>query len=104
MFERSLWCSLFSPSSYYIVWELLTVAVSKIIFTYTCIPKKKEGRKGGNKVEALIMKYLSGKGYLDGTTQFDLSIIMDNCLDQNKNNYVLLFSAYLTMNKYFETV
>ena len=52
----------------------------------------------------LIMKYLSEKGYLDGTIRFDLSIIQDNCLGQNKNNYVLRLLAYLTMNKYFKTV
>ena len=50
------------------------------------------------------MKYLSNKGYLNGTTRFDLSIIMDNFSVQNKNNYVLRLPAYLTMNKYFEKV
>ena len=29
---------------------------------------------------------------------------MDNCLGQNKNNYVLRLPAYLTMKKYFESV
>ena len=52
----------------------------------------------------LIMKYLSDKGYLDGTTLFNLSNIMDNCFGQNKNNYVLRLPAYLTMDKYFKTV
>ena len=63
-----------------------------------------EGGKGGNEVETLIMKYLFNKGYLDGITQLDLTIIMDNCSGQNKNNYVLRLPAYLTMKKYFERV
>ena len=63
-----------------------------------------EGGKGGNKVVTLTMKYLKDKGYLDGTTRLDLTIIMDNCSGQNKNNYVLRLPAYLTMKKYFETV
>ena len=29
---------------------------------------------------------------------------MDNCSGQNKNNYVLCLSVYLTMKKYFERV
>ena len=56
-----------------------------------------EGGKGGNEVTTLITKYLSDKGYLDGTTQFDLTIIVDNCSGQNKNNYVLRLPAYLTV-------
>ena len=63
-----------------------------------------KGGKGGNEVTTLIMKYLSDKGYLNGTTQLDLSFIMDNCSGQNKNTYVLRLLAYLTMNKYFKTV
>jgi len=50
---------------------------------------KAEGGKGGTEVTTLIMKYLSDKGYFDGTTRFDLSTIMDNYSGQNKNNYVL---------------
>ena len=57
-----------------------------------------EGGRGGTKITTLIMKYLSNKGYLDGTTQLDLSIIVDNYSGQNKNNYVLHLPAYLTMN------
>ena len=34
--------------------------------------------KGGNEVVSLNMKYLSDMGYLDSTTQFELSIIMEN--------------------------
>ena len=63
-----------------------------------------EGGKGGNKVATLIMKYLTDKGYLDGITRFDLTIIMDNYSGQNKYNYVLRLPTYLTMNKYFEKV
>ena len=66
--------------------------------------KIKERGKGENEVATLVMKYLSDKGYLDDTTQFDLSIIMDDCFSQNKNNYVLRLPAYLTMNNYFEKV
>ena len=63
-----------------------------------------EGGKGGNEVATLIMKYLSNKGYIEGITQLDLFIIMDNFSGQNKNNYVLRLPAYLTMNKHFERV
>ena len=63
-----------------------------------------EGGKGGNEVPPLIMKYLFDKGYLNDTSQLDLSIIMENCSGQNKNHYVLHFPAYLTMNKYLERV
>ena len=65
---------------------------------------KEERGKGGNEVVKLIMKYLSNKGYLNDTTQCDLSIIIDNFSGQNKNNYVLRLPAYLTMNKHFERV
>ena len=74
---------------------------------HTYMYLKVEGGKGGIKVAILIMTYLSDKGYLNGTTQLDLSIIMDNCcifFCKNKNNYVLRLLAYLTMNKYFERV
>ena len=63
-----------------------------------------EGGKGGNKVASLIMKYLCDKSYLNGTTQLDLSIIIDSCSGHNKNNYVLRLPTYLIMNKRFERV
>ena len=63
-----------------------------------------EGEKGGNKVASLIMKYLLEQGLLDGSKLYKLTIIMDNCSGQNKENHVLRLTPYLTMKKYFEKV
>ena len=73
-------------------------------YFYAYMYLEAEGGRSGNEVVTLIMKYLSDKGYSDGTTQFNLFIIMDNCSNQNKNNYVLHLPTYLTMNKKFEKV
>ena len=63
-----------------------------------------EGGQGGNEAASVIMKYLLDIGYLESTTQFELSMIMDNYLDQNKDNCTICLPVYLTMNRYFETV
>ena len=63
-----------------------------------------EGRKGGNLVVSLIMKYLFHRSLLDGKQRYKLMIIMDNCTGQNKNNYVIHLAPYLTMENYFEKV
>ena len=47
-------------------------------------------------------KYLSDMDYLDGIKQFELSINMDNCYCQNKNNYILCLPHYHTMNRYLK--
>ena len=65
---------------------------------------KVEGGKVGNEVTLLIMKYLYKMVHLDGTTQLELSIIMDNRSGQNKNNCVLRVPTYLTMKGYFQLV
>ena len=56
-----------------------------------------EGGKGGNMVASLIMKYFFDKGLLDRKKQYKLTIIIDNCGGENKNNYVLCLALYLTM-------
>ena len=63
-----------------------------------------EGNKGGCVVASLIMKHLRDRGLLDGTKWKKLSIIMDNCVGQNKNNYVLRLAPYLIRKGYFSTV
>ena len=63
-----------------------------------------EGNKGGCVVASLIMKHLRDRGLLDGTKRKKLSIIMDNCVGQNKNNYVLRLAPYLIRKGYFSTV
>ena len=63
-----------------------------------------EGGKGGNLVASLIMKYLFDQGLLDGRQRYKLTIIMDNCIGQNKNNHVICLAPYLTMKKHFEHV
>ena len=71
---------------------------------HACMYTEVEGGKGGNIVASLIMKYLLDQGLLDEMKQYKLTIIMDNCGGQNKNNYVLRLAPYLTMKKYFEKV
>ena len=56
---------------------------------YAYIYSEAEGNKGGNVVASLIMKYLSDRGLLDGKKRCKLTIVMDNCPGQNKNNHVV---------------
>ena len=63
-----------------------------------------EGRKGAHAVASLIMKYLLDQGLLDGRKCYKLTIIMDNCTGQNKNNHVIHLAPYVTMKKHFEKV
>ena len=53
---------------------------------------------------SLIMKYLFDGGLLDGRQQYKLTIIMDNCTGQNKNNHVIRLAPHLTMKNHFEHV
>jgi hypothetical protein len=63
------------------------------------------GRKGGDNVASLFMLYLEQKGWLqDGVTGQELTIIMDNCPGQNKNNHVIRLALYLVEAKYFKKV
>jgi hypothetical protein len=64
-----------------------------------------EGNKGSNNVASLLMKVLQDFGWLKrGTTGKLLSIVMDNCGGQNKNNNVLRLALYLVELKYFHRV
>jgi hypothetical protein len=62
--------------------------------------------KGGNNVESLILKVLHELGWIkqDGSTGKQLSIILDNCGGQNKNNLVLSLAPWLVESKLFKKV
>jgi hypothetical protein len=53
------------------------------------------GGKGGNNAASLLMKHLEDRGLLNGTQRMFLNVMMDNCVGQNKNNYVLRLAPYL---------
>ena len=66
---------------------------------------KGKGKKGGDNVASLLMKELKCKNLLrDDECGGELTIIMDNCAGQNKNNMVLRLSAYLVEAKFFKKV
>ncbi|OEU05772.1 hypothetical protein FRACYDRAFT_258320 [Fragilariopsis cylindrus CCMP1102] len=69
---------------------------------YAYIYSEAEGNKGGNVVASLIMKYLSDRGLLDGKKRAKLTIVMDNCPGQNKNNHVVRLAPYLVAKGYFK--
>ena len=71
---------------------------------YAYIYSKKEGRRGGNDIVLLIMKFLKDQGYLDGNKQLMLTVVCNNCTGQNKNNKVLRLAPYLVEAGYFERV
>lgn len=60
-----------------------------------------EGNKGGNVVASLLMKNLRDRGLLDRRKWQKLLIIMENCVGQNKNNYVIFLAVYLLCKGYF---
>jgi len=65
-----------------------------------------KGGKGGNNVASLIIKALRELGWMkeDGSTGKQLSIILDNCGGQNKNNFVLRLALWLVERSYFKKV
>ena len=65
-----------------------------------------EGKKGGNNVSSLLMKYCKEQGWFDKQTPgMLLTIVMDNCCGQNKNRMVLRAMAlYLVEKKVFNKV
>jgi len=65
-----------------------------------------QGSKGGNNVASLLVKGLHDLGWIqqEGTTGKQLSIILDNCGGQNKNNIVLRLALWLVECKYFKKV
>ena len=64
-----------------------------------------KGGKGGNNVASLLIKGLHDLGWIhEGTTGKHLSIILDNCGGQNKNNYVLRLALWLVERSYFHNV
>jgi hypothetical protein len=63
-----------------------------------------EGMKGGNNVASMIMLFLEKQGWLSSETcGGQLTIIMDNCSGQNKNNTVLRLAVYLVKAGYFNS-
>ena len=72
---------------------------------YAYIYSEAEGNKGGNVVASMIMMHLRERGLLDDKKKrFQLSIVMDNCGGQNKNNHVLRLAPYLIEKGYFYIV
>jgi hypothetical protein len=65
-----------------------------------------QGGKGGNNVASLLIKGLRELGWIreDGSTCKQLSIILDNCSGQNKNNFVLRLALWLVECKFFKKV
>jgi hypothetical protein len=81
--------------------DLMSKPTQMKAFGYT----EAKGSKGSNNVASLIMKVLVDFGWLiQGQTGKQLSIIMDNCGSQNKNNNVLHLAFYLVDLKYFQIV
>ena len=68
--------------------------------------REDQGGKGGNNVASLIIKGLKELGWIkeDGQTGKQLTIILDNCGGQNKNNYVLRMAPWLVERKLFKKV
>lgn len=93
----------FSPLSVYI-FGIVDVSCSPEVlhaFGYT----EDQGNKGGNNVSSLVMHAMTNFGWLStGKCAKRLSIIMDNCSGQNKNNHVLRLALLLVELKYFEEV
>ncbi len=65
-----------------------------------------QGGKGGNNVASLLVKGLRELGWIkeDGSTGKQLSVILDNCGGQNKNNFILRLALWLVERKYFKKV
>jgi len=60
-----------------------------------------EGKKGGNNVASLLMKHLNETGCVDKAKgpRNELTIIMDNCGNQNKNQMVIQLAPLLGHTK-----
>ncbi len=64
-----------------------------------------KGGKGGNNVASLLMQALRDLGWIIAERCGGrLTIIMDNCGGQNKNQMVLRLALFLVENNYFKTV
>ena len=67
-----------------------------------------EGRKGGNNVASLIYKKIKDAGIIEAAKLKgpgkELTIIFNNCADQNKNRMVLRFAQYLIDADIFKRV
>ena len=64
-----------------------------------------QGKKGGNNVASLLIKEIREKNLLrDDEPGKEITIIMDNCSGQNKNNMVLRLALFLVEAKYFKKV
>ena len=64
-----------------------------------------EGRKGGNNVASLLIKYLVQRKWLrEDSVGKELNLICDNCGGQNKNNMVIRLAPLLVELGYFKRV
>jgi hypothetical protein len=62
-------------------------------------------KKGSNNVVSMLMhNFFENNWLMKGNPGKRLTIAMDNCCGQNRNNHVLRLSAYLVKMKYFEKV
>lgn len=93
----------FSPLSLYCFGIVDVTSTPDILhaFGYT----EDQGGKGGNNVASLLIYCLTQLGWLiEGSSAMRLSIIMDNCSGQNKNNHVLRLSLWLVELGFFHQV
>jgi hypothetical protein len=63
-----------------------------------------EATKGSSNVSSLLLRAIEHFGWLQGMTGKALTVVMDNCGGQNKNNNVLRLALYLVEQKYFHRV
>jgi hypothetical protein len=67
--------------------------------------RKFTGKKGSKNVASMIMHNLHRRVMLQQySSAKHLSIIIDNCSKQNRNNHVLLLADYLVEMKFFRSV
>jgi hypothetical protein len=85
------------------VFGMVDLTVDKL---FTHLYTEGQGQKGGNNVAPLIMKILKHINILnEDEAGRELSIVMDNCGEQNKKNpMVLRLALYLVEAGFFETV
>lgn len=91
----------FSPLSVFI-FGITDVSCTPEVL-HACGYTEDQGLKGGNNVASLIMHTLQHLGWLRGGGK-KLSIVMDNCAGQNKNNSVLRLALLLVELQFFKTV
>jgi hypothetical protein len=93
----------FSPLSVFVFGVVDVSYTPEKLFAYGYT--EDQGLKGGNNVASLVMHALKSFGWLaEGKCGKRLSIVMDNCSGQNKNNHVLRLALLLVERKHFQKV